>query len=61
LEPFILEIFALCLNFLDGARHWWLMPIILVTQEAEIRGIAVQRQHGKVVPRDPISKNPLQK
>jgi hypothetical protein len=25
----------------DWARHWWLMPAILATQEAEIRRIAV--------------------
>jgi hypothetical protein len=23
------------------ARHWWLMPIILATQEAEIRRVMV--------------------
>jgi hypothetical protein len=23
------------------ARHWWLVPVILATQEAEIRRIAV--------------------
>jgi hypothetical protein len=28
---------------------WWLTPIILATQEAEIRRITVQRQFGQIV------------
>jgi hypothetical protein len=33
------------------------MPIILATQEAEIRRIVVQSQPGQIVLQDPISKN----
>jgi hypothetical protein len=36
------------------------MPVILATQEAEIRRIAVQSQPGKIVG-DPISKKPITK
>jgi hypothetical protein len=37
------------------------MPIILATQEAEIRRITVQSQPGKIVLRDPhLEKNPSQ-
>jgi hypothetical protein len=37
------------------------MPIILATQEAEIRRIEVRSQRRAHNLRDPISKNPLQK
>jgi hypothetical protein len=30
-------------------RHWWLTPVILDTQEAEIRRITVQNQPGQIV------------
>jgi hypothetical protein len=37
------------------------MPIILATQEAEIRRIVVQSQPGQTVLQDPISKKKSQK
>jgi hypothetical protein len=38
--------------------HHWLTPVILATQEAEIRRITVQSQPRANSSQDPISKNP---
>jgi hypothetical protein len=40
------------------ARRQWLTPVILATQEAEIRRIVVQSPPRQRVWQDPISKNP---
>jgi hypothetical protein len=42
------------------ARCQWLTPIILATQEAEIRRILVQSQAGQIV-QDPVLKKPITK
>jgi hypothetical protein len=52
---------TLMLKTTTGAGHWWLTPVILTTQEAEIRRIAVQNQPRQIVLQNPISKNPSQK
>jgi hypothetical protein len=49
------------INFKIFHHVLWLMPVILATQEAEVRRIVVWSQPGQIVPRDPISKNPSQK
>jgi hypothetical protein len=40
---------------------WWLTPIILATQEAEIRRIAIQSQSRQVILGDPILKKSITK
>jgi hypothetical protein len=40
-------------------QHWWLTPIILATQEAEIRRIAVQSQPWANGARDPNLEKPI--
>jgi hypothetical protein len=39
--------------------HWWLTPVILATQEAEVRRITVQNQHGANSSQDLILKKPI--
>jgi hypothetical protein len=41
-----------------AAGCWWLTPVILATQEAEIRRIVVRSQPWANSSQDPISKNP---
>jgi hypothetical protein len=41
--------------------HQWLTPVILATQEEEIRRIEVQSQHRQIVPKTLSQKNPSQK
>jgi hypothetical protein len=42
------SIFSFLLNY-QQAGCWWLTPVILATQEAEIRRIEVQNQPGQIV------------
>jgi hypothetical protein len=48
-------------NISIQSRSQWLTPVILATQEAEIRRIMVQRQPGKIVHKTLSQKGPSQK
>jgi hypothetical protein len=53
----------MCLNFFKNvgvSQCWWLMPIILATQEAEIRGNSIQSQPGQIAPKILSQKNTSQ-
>jgi hypothetical protein len=43
------------------AQHWWLTPVIVATQEAEIRRIVVQSQPRQIVLRPCLEKKPTEK
>jgi hypothetical protein len=45
----------------EGARSWWLTPVILATQEAEIRKIMVRNQPKQIVRETLSRKYPSQK
>jgi hypothetical protein len=44
-----------------GAGHWWLTFVILATQEAEIRRIAIEASPRQIVLKTLSQKNPSKK
>jgi hypothetical protein len=42
-------VFVFPFKNMNSAGHWWLMPVILATREAEIGRMATQSQLGKIV------------
>jgi hypothetical protein len=51
----------ICLKYLTIARHQWLTPVILATQEAEIRRIMIQSQARQIVLKTLSQKYPTYK
>jgi hypothetical protein len=45
---FFVRSLIILLDFKKMSRHWWLTPVILATQEAEIRRIVVET-NGQIV------------
>jgi hypothetical protein len=45
----------------NNSRRWWLMPVILTTQEAEIRRVMGSKPAWANSSSDPILKNPITK
>jgi hypothetical protein len=43
------QLIYIILKELLQAGRWWLMLVILATQEAEIRGIVIRSQPGEIV------------